>query len=97
MKVIETYSKPRNRENWICYICRKPIDFTKLVQYKYSGDNPLVWAHVSFSDVDGNPAYVCAECRVLAYKRLGNNMAQAEYRIIEAETPARKTHQKKLL
>jgi hypothetical protein len=96
MKVIEQYHRPRNKENHICYICRKPIDFLKLVQYKYTGDNPLVWAHVSFSDHEGNPAYLCAECRTLAYKRLGSNMAQAEYRIIEAEIPARKTRQKKV-
>jgi hypothetical protein len=95
MKVTETYFKPRNKEFHNCYICRKPIDFTKLVQYKYSGDNPLVWAHVSFSDVDGKPAYLCAECRVLAYKRLGGNMSLAEYKILTVEAPTRKTRQKK--
>jgi hypothetical protein len=63
--------------------------FLKLVQYKYTGDNPLVWAHVSFSDQEGNPAYLCAECRVLAYKRLGSNMAQAEYKIIDHQKPER--------
>ena len=97
MKVTEQYYKPRNSGSFTCHLCKQPIDFSKLIQYKHNGVDALVFASVSFMDGEGVPVKLCAGCRALAYKRLGNNMAQAEYKIIEAETPARKTRQKKLL
>jgi hypothetical protein len=91
MKVTEQYFKPRNRELHNCHTCKKPIDFTKLIQYKYSGSNALVYAQVGFMDGEGNPVCLCPECRLLAYKRLGQNMTEAEYRIVDAEPRTRKT------
>lgn len=85
MKVTEQYFKPRNRDLHSCHICKKPIDFTKLIQYKYSGSNALVYAQVGFMNGEGNPVCLCPECRLLAYKRLGQNMVEASYSIVEAE------------
>jgi hypothetical protein len=96
MKVTEQYHRPRNSKSVVCHLCKQPVDFSNLIQYKHNGTDALVFAQVGFMDGEGNPVYLCAACRVLAYPRLGNNMAQAEYKIIEAEAPARKTRQKKL-
>jgi len=95
MKVTEQYFKPRNHDLHSCHICKKPIDFTKLIQYKYPGSNALVFAQVGFMDGEGNPVCLCPECRLLAYRRLGQNMTEAEYKIVDAEPKKRKPRKTK--
>jgi hypothetical protein len=89
MKVTEQYFKPRNRDLHNCHACKKPIDFSKLIQYKYSGSNALVFAQVGFMGAEGEPVCLCPECRLLAYKRLGQNMVEATYSIVDAEIKKR--------
>ncbi len=92
MKVTEQYHRPHNHNLHSCHICRKPIDFTKLIQYKYHGADALVFAQVGFMDGEGKPVCLCAECRLLAYPRLGRNMVEATYSIVDAEPKKRKPH-----
>ena len=94
MKVTEQYYKPRNSGAFTCHLCKAPIDFTKLIQYKHPGVDALVFAQVGFMDGEGLPVKLCAPCRLLAYKRLGQNMVDAEYKIIEAAVPERKRREK---
>jgi hypothetical protein len=94
MKVTEQYFKPRNSGSFTCHLCKAPIDFTKLIQYKHPGVDALVFAQVGFMDGEGAPVKLCAPCRLLAYKRLGQNMVEAEYKIIEASVPERKRRAK---
>lgn len=90
MKVTESYFKPRNHDLHACHLCRKEIDFTKLIQYKHPGVDALVFAQVGFMNGEGVPVKLCAECRLMAYKRLGQNMVEAEYKIVDAVVPERK-------
>ena len=90
MKVTEQYHRPHNPALHSCHICKKPIDFTKLIQYKHSGVDALVFAQVGFMDDRGKPVCLCAECRLLAYKRLGRNMYEADYSIVDSEPKKRK-------
>jgi len=83
MRVTEQYFRPHNPALHSCHVCRKPIDFKKLIQYKHNGVDALVFAQVGFMDGQGAPVKLCAECRLLAYKRLGQNMAAATYSIVE--------------
>lgn len=87
MKVTEEYYKPRNHDLHTCHLCRKEIDFTKLIQYKHPGVDALVFAQVGFMDGEGAPVKLCAPCRLLAYKRLGQNMVDAEYKVIDYDKP----------
>jgi len=82
MKVQEHYHKPRGT-GWPCYLCGEVIDFSKLVEYEYPGSEAKVFASVGFMDSEGDPVKLCAPCRLLAYKRLGQNMADATYSIIQ--------------
>ena len=91
MKVTEQYYKPRNSGSFTCHLCKAPIDFTKLIQYKHPGVDALVFAQVGFMDGEGLPVKLCAPCRLLAYKRLGQNMVEAEYKIVDAEPRTRKS------
>jgi len=96
MRITEQYFKPRNSGSFTCHLCKQPIDLSKLIQYKHNGVDALVFASVSFMDGEGVPVKLCAGCRALAYPRLGKNMAEAEYKIIEAEVPERKHRIKKI-
>jgi hypothetical protein len=90
MKVTESYYKPTNRDLHTCHLCKGSIDFTKLIQYKYPGADALVFAQVGFMDGEGYPVKLCAGCRLLAYKRLGQNMAEASYKVVDYIKPERK-------
>jgi hypothetical protein len=90
MKVTEQYFKPRNRGSFTCHLCKSSIDFTKLISYKHSGTDALVFAQVGFMNGEGLPVKLCAPCRLLAYKRLGQNMVEATYSIVDAEIKKRK-------
>ena len=46
-------------------------------------------------DGEGNPVCLCPECRLLAYRRLGQNMTEAEYKIVDAEPKKRKPRKTK--